>query len=471
MEAEELEDKEIADIRLDCCLPRATGFRKMAEEKELELDQTILSLELQELKEFASFIKIDEKITDGQSKVKIIKEIRKKIDSNLETVDAEGIPSYLDSLIKTIKDQKIEKNSEVEKLEQELKEIEIKRKEIEQKLSKTSTKHTCTESTPKTGNATFADLTSQLSASMFYREFKIQGTIGEPGQKDKLTYQSLISQIETGLKRNYSNKEVVLAVIRAVQPGLQLRSYLESVSDLTLERLRKILRFHFHEKSATELYQLLTTATQQQNEDPQSFLMRALTIRQKIVFASKEADSGITYDSSSVQSLFLHALETGLKEETIRAKIRPALAKKNVTDEELIEAMFLAVSAETERSNKFNLPSTKQKSARVAAVGSDSGTEAGKEVLSAINALKAEFSAIQTEVKALRESSNQRTKTNTSNPPTNTSNQPTFPCNRCKTPRECNHCYACGGSNHFARDCRSRSSSGNGRGLQPRDRQ
>ena len=43
--------------------------------------------------------------------------------------------------------------------------------------------------------------TLNLKTSMFRREFKIQGQIGEPGQKDKLVYQSLISQIEIGLKK------------------------------------------------------------------------------------------------------------------------------------------------------------------------------------------------------------------------------------------------------------------------------
>ena len=66
---------------------------------------------------------------------------------------------------------------------------------------------------------------------------------------------------------------------------------------------------------------MLTDITQQPDEDHQALLMRALTIRQKIIFASKEFGNEIAYDSSSVLSLFLHALETGLKDETIRAKI------------------------------------------------------------------------------------------------------------------------------------------------------
>jgi hypothetical protein len=85
-------------------------------------------------------------------------------------------------------------------------------------------------------------------------------------------------QVEIGLGKGYTDKEIVTAVIRAVQPGLQLRSYLESVGDRTLARLRKILCFLG--KNATELYQSLTNIAQQPNEDSQTFLMRALTSRQ-----------------------------------------------------------------------------------------------------------------------------------------------------------------------------------------------
>ena len=149
-----------------------------------------------------------------------------------------------------------------------------------------------------------------------------EGVVGDPGEKDKMGYQALISQIESGLAKGYSNNEIVSAVVRAIQPGLQLRSFPENMTDLTLLVLRKIRRFHFHEKNATELYQPLTNIAQLPNEDSQPFLMRALTIRQKIISASRESDSGVKYDASSVQSLFLHAWKTGLAHETILTKIK-----------------------------------------------------------------------------------------------------------------------------------------------------
>ncbi|KAJ8043417.1 hypothetical protein HOLleu_10493 [Holothuria leucospilota] len=77
------------------------------------------------------------------------------------------------------------------------------------------------------------------------KELKISGQIGNPGQKDKLSFVSLIHQIEGAIKKGYSEREVVAAVVKAVTPGLQLRNYLEGRSDLSLPILRRLLRAHF----------------------------------------------------------------------------------------------------------------------------------------------------------------------------------------------------------------------------------
>ena len=80
-------------------------------------------------------------------------------------------------------------------------------------------------------------------------------------------------------------------------------------------------------------------------ENPQDFLICTLTIRQKILFVSKESESKIKYNEALVWGLFLHALETGLADETIWAKIRPLLKNASMADEELIEAISQAMSA------------------------------------------------------------------------------------------------------------------------------
>ena len=86
-----------------------------------------------------------------------------------------------------------------------------------------------------------------------------------------------------------------------------LRSYLETFSDLKLDRLRKIIRRHYGVKDTTEMYQNLASLCQGPKETPKAFLIRALDLRQKILFASDEDTSVLKYDKEHIQKLFLPA--------------------------------------------------------------------------------------------------------------------------------------------------------------------
>ena len=71
-------------------------------------------------------------------------------------------------------------------------------------------------------------------------------------RKTDIQYLSLNHQIESGLKQKYPEDEIVDAVIRAISPHTSLRSYIETMPDLGLFKLRKILRIHYCEKTASE---------------------------------------------------------------------------------------------------------------------------------------------------------------------------------------------------------------------------
>ena len=307
-------------------------------------------MELARFGEEMKWIKVEE--IGEKGRLELIKIIRTVFEEEVLKCNSEQLDSLLGK-IQTILDTKtISQNEESvkakEKSEQELKQLKtqyekllVKQEKLKDQINTVQTQNETAENISITSESVTQQDKPQstflnMKTSMLRREFKIQGQIGEPGHKDKLAYQSLISQIEIGLQKGYTEEEITHAVVRAVQAGLQLRSYLEGINGLTLARLRKILCFHFQEKSATELYQLLANISQAPKESPQEFLIRALTIRQKIVFASKESDTKIKYDEGLVQGLFLHALETGLADETIRAKMRPLLKNESVADEELI---------------------------------------------------------------------------------------------------------------------------------------
>ena len=279
-------------------------------------------------------------------------------------------------------------------------------------------------------------------------------------------------------------------VIRAIIPSMQLRSYLETVSDLTLPKLCAILRSHFQEKSATELYQQLTTIVQSPEESPQSFLIRALDLLQKVLFASKEAGVKIKYDESLVQGLFLHSLETGLHHEAVRTKLRPFLQQPDITDELLIEQMNIIVSTETGRQNKFgkanqarqrkinNVQAVKSSSADVEetieqdllneVVKERKGPKQG-ELVSALKTVKAEHAELrETLINQQAKAKEQETGYKE-----NQAGCRGRLCTKCQEAKElnCDHCFRCGSSDHFARGCKKRPNSGNERWLQPRDRE
>ena len=76
-------------------------------------------------------------------------------------------------------------------------------------------------------------------------------------------------------------------MVRAISAGCKLKAYLEMMTGITLPKLRQILRAHYQEKTGTELYQELTTITEMAKESPQDFLLRVLSLRERVIFASK----------------------------------------------------------------------------------------------------------------------------------------------------------------------------------------
>ena len=278
------------------------------------------------------------------------------------------------------------------------------------------------------------------------------------------------------MKLGYSESEVVEAVIRAVSPALKLRSYLEMIPDLSLSRLRQILRAHFKQKSGTELYQELSVLCQAAKESPQEFLIRAMNLRQQITFASQATDSSVKYEAPLVQSLFIHVVETGLQQESIRAKLRPLLEKANVSDEELMERINTAVSAETERLNKMGSRKSPQVS-HVDAQTTDTGQGATSKDKPASkeakpNKLVAALEAVQSDLASLREEFRKSQATAKECGPREQPSRRMNLCHACQDAGEqrCGHCYKCGSEEHFARGCKKNRNQGNSQGLRQGDR-
>lgn len=320
-------------------------------------------------------------------------------------------------------------------------------------------------------------------SSGFRKDFRINGHIGESTSKDTLSFSSLEHQIESGLRKGYPEVEIMEAVIRAVNPGLKLRSYLEGKIDLTLATLRQILRAHYAEKDATVLYQQLTKAVQGPGESALDFLVRVLDLRQKVLFASERAQSGLKYNKELVHNQCSQSIMTGLSNDNIRTEMRLYLQDENSSDELLLQKMQIAQYSENERAQKIkattkathraslstversgdeNDPSTTPVSAKPNKQSKDNPLFTKmEESNTAIRELTGQVaSLVQTVQRGRKTVDDDQTKAQV-----NAFKRPKRQCVACQQDKkDCNHCFKCGSDTHWARGCRvggSQKSSGN----------
>jgi hypothetical protein len=207
-----------------------------------------------------------------------------------------------------------------------------------------------------------------MKNSFWRKDLKIKGQIGSPGEKGKLTFISVVRKIERATKQRYRDPEICEAVIEMVSPELRLRSLLEGKFDLTLPQLRRILRCHYKEDEATEMYTQLTNLSQEEGTTADDFINDVIILRDKILFTSKEEDCDFAYPESIVRRQSTHAIVTGLRDDNIKSEVKAVLSSgKQLDDVELLEVVNKSMREEAERKRK--LKKGAKKSANVNVVG------------------------------------------------------------------------------------------------------
>ena len=197
------------------------------------------------------------------------------------------------------------------------------------------------------------------------KECKIRGTIGSPGEKEKLDYDELLSQITEKEIEGYDEHRIVGAVINAVAPGhvfkkrLVMRRNLEGVS---LSTLKSMLRTHFNQQESQHILSELTEAVQGHDDTADEYCTKLMVIRDRAM--SRCIEEGCPLEPKYLHRKFLRSFSTGLRNGNVRNELREVL-KSMPNDDELQDAIGEAVRGETERQTKM----TNSKIAEVAAVG------------------------------------------------------------------------------------------------------
>ena len=202
-----------------------------------------------------------------------------------------------------------------------------------------------------TGGPTFTGGTGRSQVGR-WKELKISGQIGSPGQKDKLTYTGLSFQIGSARARGFEDMDICAAVIKAIAPGEELRTYLEMCPTLTLDTLIPVLRMHFKEKDATLVYTELSNGAQGPTETENDFCLRMMALRQKVLLMSQEENG--QYTPQLVQTQFQKSLSTGFRREAVRQQLRGVL-KNPIHDIQLLQEIRDVVMTETEHDSKVKV--------------------------------------------------------------------------------------------------------------------
>lgn len=298
----------------------------------------------------------------------------------------------------------------------------------------------------KSGNHTILkELGLLKSSGLLRKELKIRGQIGEAGQKDKLTFASLMHQIRNAEAAGYEEEEIVASIIGSMVPSLTLRTVLETTPSLTLTHLTQFLEAHYGEQNATDLCSKLTSAVQLPDESAYTFIMKCIELRQKLLLASEKSD--VKYDNNLVQTLFRKALERGLSSSYILQEIRETL-RSSPSDQDIISIVCKASSAEKER--MLIQSKAKKSSLRVLETSANNPTpppkvstesdDTLKKLVSAVESMNTQISSLQSQLTAVKSGRDRRY---------------VKKCNKClnNNVEICKHCFECGSGYHMARYC------------------
>ena len=133
---------------------------------------------------------------------------------------------------------------------------------------------------------------NRATSLVHLKECKIRGSIGDPGEKEKVSYDGLMSQINEKIAEGYDENRIVGAVINAITPGNVFKSRLETQRNLdgaiSLEELLQMLRIHFLEESSQDLLRKMSDLMQENGETASVFCTKLIVLRNQVLSRSIE---------------------------------------------------------------------------------------------------------------------------------------------------------------------------------------
>ena len=183
----------------------------------------------------------------------------------------------------------------------------------------------------------------------------------------------------------------------------------------------------------------MSNAVQSSTESPHDFVVRLLSMREKVLILAKEEDC--PFGKGLLQRHFLQAISTGLRNNNIRNDFRPTLENNKISDEHLLQIVSEAVVNDSERHEKHSKEKKETKVNKIDNVDNP--------LLNEIRAIKleqsTELSAFHAEILQIKEAVNSRN---------DFRRKRVRRCPNCTVTKSyCSHCFVCGSSEHQKSVC------------------
>ena len=300
--------------------------------------------------------------------------------------------------------------------------------------------------------STHAPQPNRYSSIHKLREFKIVG--GTIGGDKGLDFSSLCYQMREGLE-NYSEKEVMSGVIKAIQVGSSLKRYLEGQGRLSFVDFKGILKWHYNVKDSATLLDEMVCSVQEPKQKLLNYVLKMMALRDEILEVTKDEDCPLS--EVWVKRRFTDSLLSGLRKPTIRLEMQ-ALMKEEKTDPVILKEVNLLMAKEEENAKKLGKSGVK---GDVNSLGVDEVPAGWKEerkkdkeqqqkMENTLAVLTAQVQELTTHLKQIQDKSNGRQANNGAN----RGGQRFVKCDDCERDGKfCTHCRKCKEEGHKAYQC------------------
>ena len=232
-----------------------------SDELHLQVEEFIYQITEENLLALANYLKIATEQFVGKTKKYHLKVIRNDTEGQLEGIEEEGDKIvFLKALLSKIKEKVADETSETadppkepeqdpeilsakkeseemqakfqSMIQEQKKAMEAAQSKLE-KLTEVKKGNRSKDETASSGSDVKTPPKQPLIDVTKLKDFTIKGQVGNPNQKEKLSYISLMNQTGAGITKGYPEHDIVMAVMESISPELSIRGYLEALQRVT----------------------------------------------------------------------------------------------------------------------------------------------------------------------------------------------------------------------------------------------